>query len=164
MSALVDLPFVVTFSFARPIPADCRDKSGAVVTRAVNVPRFDHSAGGARKGLIVAAGPAFGRHDAISVRSGDWEMIDRATVLHEYEDADGVVQRRAHYSTRPRATVNACLKIAGRHRLIGAVADFLPNLGGFVRYRAAGYELGRAIGVTASVAIGDSSGRPLIES
>lgn len=164
MSALVDLPFVVTFAFARPIAADCRDKTGVIVSRAVNVPRFDHSPGGERLGLIVARGPLADQHDAIAVRAGDWEKVDRATVVHEYEDDDGMVQRRAHYSTAPRATANACLIIAARHRLIGVVGDFLPNLGGYVRYRAVQYQLGRAIGISPTVALGDSSGRPLIES
>ena len=163
MSLLVDMPFVVTFSFARPVPGDCRNASGTLVTRGVNVPRFDHDAQGKRLGLIVGPGPIFGQHDNLHVRPGGWEVADAVTVLHEFE-VDGVIRRQAIYTTRVRATVDACLKIAARHRLIGALPGFLPNLGQFVRFRAIEYPLGRALGVSATVALGDSAGRVLIES
>jgi len=163
MPAQVGLPFAATFVFARSVPAVCRDASGALVTRAANVARFDHAANGVSLGLIVGTGEAFGQHDAVRAKAGDWEdEAASATILHEYE-IDGVIVRTAIHSDRPRAAINGCLRVAARHRLIGAVPGFLPNLGGFVRFRAVRYELGDALG-EGSTAIGDTENRPLIES
>lgn len=169
MTLLVGLPFAGTFIFSRTIAADCRDATGAVVTRAANVARFDHDIAGLPLGLIVAPGEAVNQHDAVSVPIGDWtDGVLTSTVLHEYE-IDGAITRRAIHTTKVRATVNACLAIAARHRFIGVVPVFLPNLGndnltGFVRFRAIAYPLGQALGDGAGHAIGDSAGRPLIES
>lgn len=168
MAALVGLSFAQTFTFARSVEAPYRDAGGAIVTAAIDEPRFDHDAQGNRLGLLIEAGAAIGEHDAVQVRPGDWEMGSQATVMIEWAEA-GVVRRRALYSTDVRQTVNACLRICGHLRSLIAVPGYLRNYGddavpGFIRYRSMEFPLGGAIDAGDGFALGDDEGRIILES
>jgi len=132
---LVGLPFAQTFTLTRAVPAPVRAATGRLMTAEVNQPRIDHAPAGARLGLLIEAGETLGQADRCAVAAGDWEIEGRATVLHEYADLDGTVVRRAYYTREVRQTANACLRIEGHHRLIGALQGFLPNRNGQVLYR-----------------------------
>lgn len=164
----VGLPFANTFSFSRPIVAPYRNAAGAIVNAAVNDPRFDHDIAGNRLGLLVTSGPAYGQQDACTALPGDWEGSGKATVLWAWSE-NGVLKRRALYTTNVRATINACLNVQAHHVFLGAVGTFLPNLGsatraGYVRYRNYDYPLGNALGPSEGVALGSDDGDILIES
>jgi hypothetical protein len=162
---LVGLHFADTFTFARPGEADYRDETGAIVTAAAGVPRFDHDEAGAMRGLLVEGGAYLGAADRISVPAGDWEIAGVATVFHEVASPDGVIRNLALYTLDARATVNALLGTAGHHRKIGACAGHLRNLGGFVRYGETLWLLPDGIGDGggAFLADGAETARPLIE-
>lgn len=146
MGVLVGLPFAATFTFARTIAAPFRNSVGGIVTAPANVPRYDHSAPGERAGLLIESGGGFGRADALTVVAGDWADVNAATVLIEFRELEtGAIRRRAVYATDVRAAVNACLNTAARHLMTVAVPGYLPNLGGFVRYRAKDWPLGDAL-------------------
>jgi hypothetical protein len=167
MPALVNRPFAHVFNFARPTPAPYRNKYGSIVTAPANLPRFDHDSDYARRGLLIEAGAVLEGHDAITVKAGDWEISGKATVFFEFEDDTGI-HRRAIYTNDMRATINACLNIAGHLRKIGAVTSYLANLGddfaGYVQYGNTQWQLGRAIKVSSSAWLGDAAGRIMIES
>lgn len=165
---LIKRPFAESFVFARTIAADRRDETGAIVTEAANVPRFDHKPDGTPLGLLVTAGPSYGQHDAIATVDG-WQpsIATMGTVLHEYGAADGSVVRAAFYSANVKATADACLRAAVHHRALIVLDGRLRNRGGYVRHDARNWSLpaGLAVddGPLASPALGDGAGRPLIE-
>lgn len=167
---LVKRPFAETFVFSRPVAADYRDSSGAIVTATVDAPRFDHDATGVALGLRVTAGPAFGQHDAIATVPG-WAGAATGTVLHEYSAIEGPeagqVRRIALYSRNIEGTANGCLRAAVHHRRLIAVPGILRNRGGYVRFDRANWSLGDAIAVTDGPidgpALADGAGRALIE-
>lgn len=168
MAGLVGLSFAQTFDFSRPIAADYRDPSGAIVTAAIDEARFDHNEAGARRGLLIETGPVPGQHDAITVKPGDWEVSGQATVLVEWEGPTGI-ERRGLYSNDCRATVNAAIGVVGHLRSLIVLPGFLPNMGGngqpgFVWYRNVSYPLGAAIGDGAGGILADDEGRLIIES
>lgn len=170
MSALVNRPFANVFNFSRSITAPYRNANGALITAPVDTPRFDHDEAGNRLGLLIARGPARGQHDALSVVSGDWEIVGKATVMVEWLE-EGVIRRRALYTRSVRAEVNFCLMIMGHLRSIGAVPGYLPNvgavegqIGGYVRFANKDWPLGLAFDAGDSFVLGDGSGRVIIES
>lgn len=167
MASLTNRSFAQTFGFARPIVANYRNSAGTIIVAAVDEARFDHSAIGIRRGLLVESGPQAGQHDAVSVLSGSWEVSGATTVMVEWED-NGLIRRRAVYSTNVRATIDGCLNITGHMRAIGAVSGFLPNLGppfeGYVKYRNKTWALGFAIAASDAAVLADSDGRILLES
>ena len=160
---LVGLSFAQTFTFSRADPAPVRDAAGMTVIAAPDVPRFDHDGAGLALGLLVEGGETVGQADRCLARAGDWEVAGEATVFHELVDGAGVLVRRALYSLSVRATVNALLASGGHHRSIGAVAGYLRNQGGFVRFRDLDWELSHAIAADATRAIGDEAGRALVD-
>ena len=173
MASLTNRSFAQTFGFARPIVANYRNSAGAIIVAAVDEARFDHSAIGIRRGLLVESGPQAGQHDAVSVLSGSWEVSGATTVMFEWVhrqalDGSDIVQRRAVYSTNVRATINGCLNITGHMRAIGAVSGFLPNLGppfeGYVKYHNKTWPLGFALAASDTAVLADSDGRILLES
>lgn len=170
MTPLVDLTFGITFGFARPVPATARAVNGAIVTVAANAPRFDHDVTGRPLGLLVTPGPAFGQHDAVTAKPGDWEP-QYATVLHHFDGGgwggDGP-ERRALFTLRARDAVTACLGQAGHHREILVVPQYLTRHvdaagRGFVRWGALAWYLAGALGDDAGRAVADGGGRPLLE-
>lgn len=146
MPDLVGYPFNLAFAFSRPVGAVVRDETGALGVAAVDQPRFDHDLDGNRLGLLIGPGRTFGQADRCAVIAGDWEIKGPATVLHEYAGDDDVVIRRAYYTAAVRAMVNSALGIAGHHRVIGAVAGYLKNRGGVVRFRERDWQLVEALG------------------
>ena len=168
MPALVGQNFAHSFLFARTVAADYRRRTGAITTAAINEPRFDHDSSGQRLGLLVTRGAARGQHDDVRTPPGDWVVAGRATVLCEWSDAQGI-HRRAAYTRDARAALDGFLRIAGHHRMIGAVASYLPNLGGalgsgYVHYANRDWPLGDALGAGDGFALGDDHGRIIIES
>lgn len=163
MTALVNVAFAQAFDFARTIVAPYRNASGLLINAAIDAPRFDHDEAGNRRGLLIGRGPLRGQHDALSVVAGAWEIIGKATILFEWAE-DDLIRSRALYSRSVRADVNSCLKIAGHLRMIGAVPGYLPNLGGYVRYRNRDWPLGVALDAGGGAVMGDGAGRVIIES
>lgn len=163
MAALVNLPFANSFTFKRPNAAPYLHAFGTFQSADADEARFDHDANGQRLGLLVEAGPSNGAHDDVQIRSGDWEVAGDATVLFEYQDAGGI-SMRAIYTQNVRQTVNVCLQNMGHHRTIGAVAGYLPNLGGYVKYANRNWQLGLALAAGDDQLLGDETGRIMIES
>jgi hypothetical protein len=161
--SFVDQPFADTFDFARARVAALRGPDGLPATAAIDAPRFDHDAEGSPRGLLVEGRPEFGAADRLTVKAGAWETA-RGTVLHEYEAPDGEVRRRAWYArTDPRAIVDACLGVKGRHRLVAYVPGHLKNRGGEVRWRDRLWALGAMILVDAGELLAPVDDTPFIE-
>lgn len=159
MPRLVNAQFDEAFVFTRAIAGPVRGEDGVLDSAAPDVPRFDHDELGGRVGLLVAPGETLGQADRCAVIAGDWEINGAATVLHEYADEEGVIIRRAFYTRSVRATVNAVLRVAGHHRLIGAVPGFLRNEGAEVQYREREWKVDVRIGTgVADEVLGDGSG------
>jgi hypothetical protein len=163
---LVKRPFADTFTFARNIAAQVRDANGALVTAAVNVPRFDHDATGNAKGLLVETGPSNGQHDAIKTVAG-WDVgVSKGMVLHEYEQ-DGELRRIAFYTENVKAMADSCLNGAVHHRTLIVLDGWKRNRGGYVRFDGRNWPLGGALAVQpgplASPVLVDGEGRILIE-
>jgi hypothetical protein len=163
MPALVGLPFAQTFSFSRPVPAPVRNPDGVVAVAAADVPRFDHHPDGKPRGLLVEGGGTLGQSDRCRALPGDWEVQGEATVFHEFEDAAGDVHRRAFFSTNARRSIDALLSSVARHRRIGAVAGYLRNHDGLVRYRDMEWRLPAAIAIAAPLVLGDDDERVLVD-
>jgi hypothetical protein len=161
--ALVGLPFAATFGFARSVAAPYRNAAGVLVSAPPNLPRYDHLADRTRRGLLIDANGFWGTADILTVHPGDWADVSAATVLIAFV-RDGVTYRRAVYATDVRATVNATVNTIGHHLITAAVKGYLPNLGGFVRYRADVWRLGELIDAGTGRVIGDGAGNPVIES
>ena len=157
------IAFDATFAFSRPIEADYVDAMGTLRTAAVNEPRRDYGPAGEPLGLLVERGPRLGFGDVCRARPGAWEAIDRATVVHAMVGASGQLTRRAFYTRTPRLAIDALLRQAGHHRLIGAVPGYLRNLGGFVRYRTLDWRLAPGLAIDAGgEPFADAQGRALI--
>lgn len=160
---LVDQPFAETFDFARDREGVYRDAAGALVTAAVDAPRFDYGPDGRPLGLLIEGRPEFGQADRVEVVAGDWAVL-KGTVLHAYRDDAGVDQRRAWYSsTDPVATVNGCLNLKGHAGAIAYVPTYLPNRGGYVLWRGEMWELGGIVTAEDGVAIGLTSTIMMLE-
>ncbi len=166
---MIGLPFANSFDFGRPSAAPVRDANGALVTAAVDQARFDHDEDGNRLGLLIEAGDILGQQDRVTTVPGDWASVETATVLLEWMDADGVVRRRATYSRRVKATVDAALATLGHLRFIAAVGGFLPpqqreDTSLYVRFSEQSWELGAALVDGGGAVLADQGGRLLIES
>ena len=160
---LVDQPFGDTFTFVRDRAAECRDATGAVVEVAADAPRFDHTAEGQPRGLLVEGRPQFAAADRLEVIDGDWAVAG-GTILHEFETPAAVIERRAWYAPDdPLGAVRACLNAKGHHRRIAYVAGYLPNRGGFVRWRDLFWNLGGVVLADAGVALAPITDTPLLE-
>lgn len=168
MADLDQRDFDIAFAFSRPTAAAYRNAAGQQLTAPVDVPRFDHD-DSAPIGLLIEPGLQLGQADRVAL---DPLMIPEAmltaqvTVLHALDMGQGVV-RRAWYSENVVATINALLGIAGHHSMIGVIAGFRERKGtrfeaGFVRYRAQSWYLTRALAASATAALSDDAGRPLI--
>lgn len=153
--------FDAWFDFARPTAAPYRDGAGAIVDAPANAPRFDHDAQGVPIGLIVEPGEQLGQADRARLQV-DAIGATVATVLHAWRDTDGAIVRRAWYTKDPQATIDACLGQAAHHLQIGAVPGYRPNLGGFVRFRGADWQLTELLSAGGGRALGDDDGRALI--
>ena len=176
MTILTSTQFDLAFLFARSEAAQFRNGAGALVTAAIDAPRFDHSAEGEPLGFLTGAGADLGGGDRVTIDplmlpvallTGELPGDRDATVFHHF-DAGAGAQRRAWYTRDVTATFDALLHQAGHHLELGVVAGFRPNAGsfgsaGFVRYRGAVWYLPELLGVTGGV-LADLSDRPLIRS
>jgi hypothetical protein len=157
--------FAAWFDFGRPTAAPYRDAAGAIVTAAIDAPRFDHDGDGASIGLLVEPGDELGQADRARLQV-DAIGATIATVFHERRDPDGTIVRRAWYSRDPQATIDACLSQAGHHLRVGAIPGYRRRLGasgaGFVRFRGADWQLTDLIAAGPGAALGDDDGRALI--
>lgn len=169
MPVLVGNSFAATFVFGRPNAAERRMANGETTLVAANLPRFNHDPAGNRLGLLIEAGSAFGQQDQLTPITAEWAEPGDATVLMEWLGPDGTLYRRANYTKNPVAAVDAALSTIGHLRKIGAVPGFLANRAkpgqiGYVHYRSIDWILGSALLVADGVALGDGSGRTMIES
>lgn len=165
----------LAFTFARSEAADYRDDTGALVTAAVDAPRFDHDEAGVAKGLLVTSGVDLGGGDRLLldplmlpvdlISSGNAALM-AATVFHHFDGGtgDGAV-RRAWYSRNAQATVNALMLQAGHHLELGVVTGFreavLEAGVWFVRLRGQVWLLPQLLGAGAGV-LAAQPGKPLI--
>lgn len=161
--------FDIAFAFTRPTAAAYRNGAGALVEAGIDAPRFDHLPDGTPRGLLVEPGEQLGLADRARL---DPLMLPaallsaRATVLHALDTGTGLV-RRAWYSEDAKATIDACLSIAGHHASIGVIAGYRARQGsrfepGFVRYRRQSWALTRVLAANTVAALADEAGRPLI--
>jgi hypothetical protein len=152
---LVSRPFAETFDFARARPAPVRS-AGGPASVGPNLARFDHTAEGAPRGLLIEGWPQYQAADRLSVKAGDWAVAG-GTVLHQVEVA-GMVQRRAWYSPGdPRPIANACLAGKGHHQLIAYVPQYLPDRGGFVTFQSRTFALAKILAAQPGFALAASA-------
>lgn len=152
--------FAATFVFSRPTVAPYRRRDGGPAQAGVDAPCFDHDAGGQARGLLVEPREAFGQHDAVRLRAPVMPA-GPATVFHARTGTGGSIERRAHYSVDATRTIDALLLQVGPHRLVGAVAGFVPVRRGAVHYRNAVWATsgvvalpdGTVIGLAAALAL-----------
>ncbi|RYY25230.1 MAG: hypothetical protein EOP62_14305 [Sphingomonadales bacterium] len=154
------MTFATLFDFKRPHVADYRNANGAIVTAAIDAPRFDHDLAGSPIGLVVEPGPDLGQHDRVSLAAAI--AIDGpATVFQAITLPDGSTLRRAVYTRDVTATVNALLRVAGRHQAIGAVGGFIAIRNGAVRYRGKSWTPPAVIAADAALLAGGHD-RPML--
>jgi hypothetical protein len=161
--------FDIAFAFTRPNAAAYRNAAGAIVLAGTNAPRFDHLSDGTPRGLLVQPGQQLGQADRVRLDPlmlPEDLLVGRVTILHALDIGAGIV-RRAWYSENAKATIDACMSIAGHHVSIGLIAGYRARQGskfepGFVRYRRLSWSLTRAIAATQAAALADDDGRPLI--
>jgi hypothetical protein len=129
------MTFAANFVFERARPAAYLDRYGAVQVAGQDEPRIDHTLLGQPLGLKVEGFPEYDQADRVSVVAGDWANTP-ATVLHAYDDPDGVRHHRAYYTSHADQTINGCLAIQGWHRRVTVLPETLPDNGnGFVLWR-----------------------------
>lgn len=172
-SADIDL----VFSFARSDALPYRDAGGDVVTAPADAPRFDHDEGGQPLGLLVTPGYELGGGERLAV---DPMMLPEAllpgpdvptpgtardaTVLHRFRPPGGDETRRAYYTRDVRAAIDRLMAQAGHHAEIGVVAGFLPNRGGWVRYRGAAWQTPGVMATGGGALLAAEAGKPLVSS
>lgn len=182
MPILTSNDFGVAFSFARSEVASVRNATGALVSAPINTPRFDHSAGGAARGLLITAGSDIGGQDRASldplmlpvamVQGSDVQGRE-ATVFHafrgvqsgEVSDAafEASVMRRAYYTREAISLVDALLQSQGHHVSIGVRPGFSENRNGFARYRGWLWQLPTGLSAPGGVLAAEAN-RPVITS
>jgi len=161
--------FDIAFAFTRPTAAAYRNAAGAIVLAGADAPRFDHLVDGTARGLLVEPGLQLGQADRVRLDPlmlPEDILAGRVTILHALDQGAGLV-RRAWYSENAKATIDACLSIAGHHQAIGVIAGFRARQGGrfepgFVRYRRISWSLTRILAANAGAALADDDGHPLI--
>lgn len=154
------MTFAATFDFARSAPANVRNRLGVMTTVAADVPRFDHDRAGKPIGLLVKAGADLGQRDRVKLKAPAVPN-EAATVLHAIV-VDGLLVRRAHYTMVPNITIDALLRLAGRHQAIGAVPGFLPLRGNVIRFRGAEWQGPTIVTIAPGVAIAAADAVPLL--
>lgn len=176
----------LAFTFGRSESGAWRDATGTVQTAAADAPRFDHSAAGQARGLLVASGVEPGGGDRLSidplilpagmlltgVAGADGGYTSDVTVLHTFarrvdDDGGWAVERRAWYSRDVTSAIDALLGQAGHHLALGVVAGFRERFeseaGPFVRFRGEEWQLAKVLLGTTTLPLGARPGVPLIE-
>lgn len=182
--------FAIAFDFARSEAAAVRGEDGVVTTLAADQPRFDHDPAGKPRGLLVTPGSDIGGQDRsafdplmlpAALTEGDDQSAREATVYHAFvpltaSQTDGGVSaapqdvfeaaiiRRAFYTREAARLIDALIRSAGHHLIIGAHAGFAENRDGFARYRGKLWQLPQGIRGDDSGALTSSADKPLITS
>jgi hypothetical protein len=174
--------FAVAFDFARSVAAERRDATGTLVAAAIDTPRFDHSASGKPRGLLVTPGVELGSQDrvlldelmlpAALVEEADLTARE-ATVFHTFRPFSAAqldqaqwsagIERRAFYTREAKLVIEQLLRAAGHHLAIGVHAGFAKNRAGWVRFRGKLWRLPSRLHVGTGVLAGDET-RDLITS
>jgi hypothetical protein len=181
--------FTIAFAFTRSEAADVREADGIVRTQAAGVPRFDHDPAGIPRGLLVTPGADIGGQDRsafdplmlpAALTEGDDQTAREATVYHAFvpltasrtedgvsaatrEEFEAGIIRRAFYTREAARLVDALIRTAGHHLVIGVHAGFAENRHGFARYRGKLWQLPLGLG-GADGALTSSPEKPLITS
>lgn len=181
--------FPIAFDFARSEAAAVRGPDGVVTTLGANLPRFDHDTAGKPRGLLVTPGADIGGQDRsafdplmlpAALTDGADLTAREATVYHAFvpiaasRTEDGVsaatpeqfaaaIIRRAFYTRDAARLIDALIRSAGHHLVIGAHAGFAENRDGFARYRGKRWRLPEGVGVDGA-ALTSSPAKPLITS
>ena len=149
--------FSDVFTFSRSRAGQYLDPNGLQQTAAANQPRFDHLSDGTPRGLLIEGRPEFETADQVAAIGGGWTGTT-STILHEHETAEGVLMRRAMYSTTPLAAVNGMLRTKGWHRRIAVVPTLLDAVNGLIPYDGVEWTLYGLIKVDAATVIGAAPG------
>lgn len=181
--------FPIAFDFARSEAAAVRGPDGVVRTLAADSPRFDHDSAGRPRGLLVTSGSDIGGQDRsafdplmlpAALTEGDDLKAREATVYHAFvplsasQTVNGVsaatpaqfdagIIRRAFYTREAARLIDALMRSAGHHLVIGAHAGFAENRDGFARYRGKLWQLPQGLG-NDGAALTSSADKPLITS
>lgn len=176
----------IAFDFARSEAAPVRGADGVVRTLAADLPRFDHDPLGRARGLLVTGGAEPGGGDralldrlmlpAALVEGADLSARE-ATVYHAFvplaagigdapqEMFEAAITRRAVYTRDAGRTIDALMRSAGHHVMIGVHAGFAENRDGFARYRGRLWALPVGMRVDAGGDVLDAApGKPLLTS
>lgn len=176
----------LAFTFGRSESGAWRDGAGAIQTAAPGEPRFDHSAAGVVRGLLVASGIEPGGGDRLTldplilpaamlltgVAGVDSGSTADVTVFHAFarrvaDDDDWEIERRAWYSRNVVAAIDALLGQSGHHLALGVIAGFRERFEGpegpFVRFRGETWPLAGLLLGSATALIAARPGVPLIE-
>lgn len=186
MAILRASQFPIAFGFARSEAAPVRGPDGVLVTAPAGQPRFDHDVGGRPRGLLITSGVEPGGGDRAlfdplmlpaPLTEGEDLTLREATVYHAFvplladiEDAsadafEAAIVRRAYYTREAVRLINALMRSAGRHVMIGAHAGFADNRAGFARYRGKLWALPAGLrGAAAGDAVTAAPGKPLLTS
>lgn len=178
--------FAIAFDFARSEAAPMRGPDGVLVTAPADQPRFDHDAAGRPRGLLIKSGAEPGGGDRAlfdplmlpeALTEGTDLTAREATVYHAFvpigaaiddasaEDFEAAIVRRAFYTREAARMIDALMRSAGRHVMIGAHAGFADNRGGFARYRGKLWALPAGLRTAAAGdAIDAAPGKPLLSS
>ncbi|QDH35840.1 hypothetical protein [Porphyrobacter sp. YT40] len=181
--------FPIAFDFARSEAAAVRGADGVVRTLAANVPRFDHDTTGKPRGLLVTSGSDIGGQDRsafdplmlpAALTEGEDLKAREATVYHAFvplaasqteggvsaaspeQFAAGII-RRAFYTREAARLIDALIRSAGHHLVIGTHAGFAENRDGFARYRGKLWQLPLGLGADGA-ALSSVEHKPLITS
>jgi hypothetical protein len=161
MAVLRASQFAIAFDFARSEAASARGADGVVRSLAANLPRFDHDPAGKPRGLLVTSGTEPGGQDRsafdplmlpAALTEGDDLAARAATVYHAFvplsasqteggvsaapqEAFEAAIIRRAFYTRDAARLIDALIRSAGHHLVIGTHAGFAENRDGVARYR-----------------------------
>lgn len=174
---LTQAEFGIAFAFSRSEARTYRDATGGEQIAPVNVPRFDHDALGAARGLLLTPGLDIGTQDRIALDplllpealvDGPLPADLEATIFHAFvplASAAWTVERRAYYTRNAKVSIDGLLAQAGHHLEIGVVAGFRTNLGGYVRLRGEIWTLPTLVQGNASgavLAVDAAAAKPII--
>ncbi|WP_086733798.1 hypothetical protein [Erythrobacter colymbi] len=181
--------FPIAFDFVRSEAAAVRGPNGEVSTLGPDLPRFDHDTTGKPRGLLVTPGSDIGGQDRSAfdplmlpaeLTEGADLTAREATVYHAFvpiaasrtqdgvsaatpEEFEAGIVRRAFYTREAARLIDALMRLAGHHLVIGAHAGFAQNAGGFARFRGKRWRLPEGLGVDGA-ALTSAPAKPLITS
>lgn len=162
------MAFADSFTLTRARIAGYRDASGVLQLADADAPRFDHSATGEPLGLLIEGRPETRLADRVAAKAAAWPADlpqGKATILHTFTTPAGELKRRAAYVRADHLTaLDGLLKVKGWHREVSVIPGFLPNRGGFVRWRRVDWSLGALIAASPTSVVGVTPDIVLLES